>query len=279
MIPTWRGLSAVLGALLVFVAGSLGHSRGAGQAEPEQRKVAGSRVLLEGVGDEVVTRQAVCRWAAKPPVLDGKLDDLCWQKAAVIDHFAAFWKDPKVAINGTFAYVVWDDDAIYYAASMSDSELRSFGTHRNDTLWEGDVFELFLKPSADRPEYYEFQANPRGFVFEMAFPKRLDKAIEFTTAPQLDNKAAVVLKGTVDRPGDRDQGWTVEGRVPWSAFVPTGGKPKPGDEWFFAMCRYDYGPEGTRPVLMSSAPLTKPSFHRYEDYGKLRFEGPRERTR
>jgi hypothetical protein len=28
---------------------------------------------------------------------------------------------------------------------------------------------------------------------------------------------------------------------------------------------------------MSSAPLTKPNFHRYEDYGKLRFEGPRGR--
>ena len=27
---------------------------------------------------------------------------------------------------------------------------------------------------------------------------------------------------------------------------------------------------------MSSAPLTKASFHRYEDYGKLRFEGPGE---
>ena len=25
---------------------------------------------------------------------------------------------------------------------------------------------------------------------------------------------------------------------------------------------------------MSSAPLTVPSFHRYEDYGTLRFEGP-----
>jgi hypothetical protein len=274
MIPTWGGFCAVL----VFVAGSLGSSRGAGQAEPEQRKAAGSRVLLEGASD-VVTRQAVCRWAEQPPVLDGKLDDVCWQKAAVIDHFAAFWKDPKVAINGTFAYVVWDDDAIYYAASMSDSELRSFGKQRNDTLWEGDVFELFLKPSADQPEYYEFQANPRAFVFEMAFAKRLDKAIDFTTRPQLGNKAAVVLKGTLDHPGDRDEGWTVEGRVPWSAFAPTGGKPKPADEWLFAMCRYDYGPEGTRPVLMSSAPLTKPSFHRYEDYGRLRFEGPREPTR
>ena len=70
------------------------------------------------------------------------------------------------------------------------------------------------------------------------------------------------------------QGWTVEGRIPWTAFQPSGGKPKPGDVWRFALCRYDYGPEGTKPVLMSSAPLTQPSFHRHEDYGKLRFDGP-----
>jgi hypothetical protein len=89
----------------------------------------------------------------------------------------------------------------------------------------------------------------------------------------------VALNGTLDQPGDRDLGWSVEGRIPWSAFGKGEGKPKPGDEWFFALCRYDYGPAGTKPVTMSSAPLTQPSFHRYEDYGKLRFEGPRERGR
>ncbi|MFI5456118.1 MAG: carbohydrate-binding family 9-like protein [Isosphaerales bacterium] len=226
-----------------------------------------------------MTRQAVCRWAAEPPVLDGKLDDRCWQKAAVIDRFATFWTDTRTPRTGTFAYLVWDDDALYYAGSMSDSELRSFGIRRNDHLWNGDVFELFFKPSALKPAYFEFQANPRGLVFEMAFPKREQNAGDFTTAPLLGSKAAVALKGTLDQPGDRDEGWTVEGRIPWSAFASSGDKPNPGDEWLFAVCRYDYGPEGTKPTLMSSAPLTRPSFHRYEDYGKLRFEGPRERRR
>ena len=122
--------------------------------------------------DDIVTRAAVCRWAAEPPVLDGKLDDRCWQRAAVIDRFGSFWTNPKKSISGTFAYLVWDDDALYYAGSMTDAELRSFGTKRNDHLWNGDVFELFLKPSAGAPEYYEFQANPRGVVFEAPFPKR-----------------------------------------------------------------------------------------------------------
>ena len=55
----------------------------------------------------------------------------------------------------------------------------------------------------------------------------------------------------------------------------SGGRPRPGASWLFALCRYDYGPEGTEPVLMSSAPLTRANYHRYEDYGRLHFEGPR----
>ena len=45
--------------------------------------------------------------------------------------------------------------------------------------------------------------------------------------------------------------------------------------WFTVKCSYDYGLKGTDPSTMSSAPLTKDSFHKYEDHGKLHFEGGR----
>jgi Carbohydrate family 9 binding domain-like len=248
----------LIGISMTLVGAIVSGSLTASAQEPAQRKK--TRNPPEVVEGEMVTRRAVCRWAAEPPVLDG-----------------SYWtKTPRA---GTFAYLVWDDDALYYAASMADAELRSFGTRRNDTLWDGDVFELFFKPNADKPEYFEFQANPRMLVFEMAFARRGANPPDFKTAPLLGNKAVVVLKGTLDQPGDRDLGWSVEGRIPWSAFATGGGKPSPGDEWLFALCRYDYGPDGTRPVLMSSAPLSKSQFHRYEDYGKLRFEGARKSVR
>jgi squalene-associated FAD-dependent desaturase len=221
-----------------------------------------------------VTPEATCRWAATPPVLDGKLDDPCWKEALPIDRFGIFWAKASAPEKATVAYLVWDNTALYYAAAMNDAELQSFGTRRNDTLWHGDVFELFFKPSAKRPAYYEFQANPRGVVFEMYFPKRGIARPDYSAAKPLGSRAVAALKGTLDRAGDRDLGWIVEGRVPWSAFAHSGGKPKQGDDWLFALCRYDYGPKGTAPVLTSSAPLTQSSFHRYEDYGKIRFEGP-----
>ena len=153
--------------------------------------------------DDVVTREAVCRWAKKPPVLDGKLDDACWQEAAPITRFASYWDKDKTPRAGTRAYLVWDDEALYYAGTMTDAELRSFGKHRNDTLWDGDVFELFLKPTVNGPAYYEFQANPREFVFECAMPRRGDFPRISTQAPILGNKAVVRLEGTLDHPGDK----------------------------------------------------------------------------
>ena len=270
LIPVLPGLCLL--SLVAFAAGQQVAVPEGGQVlkkEPVQ--------LPEQIETDIVTREAYCRWAAKPPVLDGKLDDKCWEQAAPIEQFASYWT--KTSRAGTKAYLVWDDEALYYGATMNDLELRSYGTKRNDTLWDGDVFEMFFKPSVEKPAYYEFQANPREFIFELRFPKRGDYPKDFDKAPLLGNKAVVTLNGTLDHPGDRDKGWTVEGRIPWTAFQPTGGKPKPGDVWRFALCRYDYGPEGTKPVLMSSAPLTQPSFHRHEDYGKLRFDGPHKSSR
>jgi hypothetical protein len=279
---TSRPILSVLLGLSVTSLVALSAEPGQDPAEPRQQTPPG---ILKRKGRDFppdlvdpVTRQATCKWAAQPPLLDGKLNDPCWQQAAPIERFAAFWTKTQSPRPGTVAYLVWDDTALYYAASMRDTELRAHGDRRNDTLWDGDVFELFFKPSDKKPEYYEFQGNPRELVFEAAFPKRGDHG-DLTKLPPLGSKVVVALKGTLDHPGDQDEGWTVEGRIPWSAFAMTGGKPKPDDEWLFALCRYDYGPKGSEPTLMSSAPLTKSSFHRYEDYGKLRFEGPGGRRR
>jgi hypothetical protein len=220
-----------------------------------------------------VTREATCRWVKTPPVLDGELNDPAWSQATVIDRFASYWNKQDVG-KGTRAMLAWDDENLYFAATMTDAELRAYGTKHNDSLWLGDVFELFFKPSKDDPAYYEFEVNPKSLVLELPFPKRGARFEELAAKPPLGTKVVAKINGTLDRPGDQDKGWTVEGKIPWTIFAPTGGKPRPGETWFFALCRYDYGPEGTKPILMSSAPLSQPNFHRYEDYGRLTFEGP-----
>jgi lysophospholipase L1-like esterase len=243
---------------------------------PEAYKALAAQVaktIRSALDGPAATDEAICQWAAAPPKIDGKLDDPAWKSAAVITRFPAFWSK-KDSGSGTRAMLVWDRDALYYAATMTDSELRSFGTKRNDMLWNGDVFELFFKPSTERPEYYEFQVNPKSVILELPFSRRGEDFRKLAALPTLGMTAVATVDGTLDQPGDKDRGWTVEGRIPWSAFANTGGRPEPGATWRFALCRYDYGPAGTEPSLMSSAPLSRPSFHRYEDYGALLFKGP-----
>ena len=240
---------------------------------------AAYRVLGERVANSIevalrepdATREVPCRRAGQAPAIDGKLDDPAWAGAAVISRFPAFWSGAPSG-DGTKARLLWDDDFLYFAATMDDAELRSSGVRRNDRLWLGDVFELFFKPDEGRPAYYEFQVNPRSVILELAFPERGFDFATLAARPPLGLEAIAAPDGTVDRPGDRDRSWSVEGRIPWSAFGPSGGRPRAGSAWRFALCRYDYGPDGTTPVLTSSAPLRRPSFHRFEDYGRLVFE-------
>ncbi len=226
-----------------------------------------------------VTREAECRWTDQAPTIDGRLDDPAWKTAAVIDRFPSFWSktDPGAA-HATKTRILWDRDALYYAAEMTDSDVRAFGTKHNDHLWNGDVFELFFKPSRDRPEYFEFEVNPRSALFEASFLTRFNPTEAFETSRPLGMAAVAVVNGTLDQPADTDVGWMVEGKIPWSAFAPTFARPEAGEAWTFALCRYNYyGPDQTPPILMSSAPLTQPSFHRFEDYGRLQFLGPKPR--
>src|SRR5262249_32500507 len=110
--------------------------RAAGQQQRPRDPTLPRRLMPpEQIETDVVTREAVCRWAARPPVLDGKLDDRCWQDAVAITQFASYW-DNKTPRAGTRAYLVWDDEALYYGGTMTDAELRSYGKHRNDTLWD-----------------------------------------------------------------------------------------------------------------------------------------------
>jgi hypothetical protein len=86
-------------------------------------------------------------------------------------------------------------------------------------------------------------------------------------------ESADKLEGTLNNPADKDKGWTVEGRIPLGAFLTSGAKPQPGTKWRFALCRYDYSVAFEHVETSSTAPLTQPDFHRYEDYGELTFVG------
>ncbi len=205
--------------------------------------------------------------------VDGRADEPAWARAAPIESFAPHWLG-RPARSKTRARLLWDDEALYFFAEMEDADLYADIVERDGMAWLNDVFELFFKPSDRALGYYEFQVNAAGAILDMYLPSRGSGGYaRWARAHPFGTGAAVTLRGTLNRAEDDDQGWSAEGRLPWRDFSPTGGRPKAGDVWRFALCRYDYSKAFEQQDLSSCAPLTRPDFHRYEDYARLRFAG------
>jgi hypothetical protein len=223
--------------------------------------------------DPPIHRTAECRWASSKIAIDGRHEESAWDDAQELTGFSAYW-DKKPGQTVTSARLLWDNDYLYFAADMEDYDLYADITERNGMLWLNDVFEIFLKPSAGKPGYYEFQVSANNTRLEMFLPSRgAGGYMRFAKLTQIGMESAVRRRGTLNKHHDKDGGWTVEGRIPWSGFKPTGGRPEPGAKWKFALCRFDYSWTLEQPEQTSTAPLTKPDFHRHEEYGELTFVG------
>ena len=221
-----------------------------------------------------------CRWTEGPISIDGKLSEPAWSEAETIDRFYLPWlkKNARPAKTATKAKLLWDAEALYFAAEMEDSDIYADITRHDGETWYNDVFELFFKPQADQPGYYEFQVNAAGTVMDMFIPRRGAGGYRrFIGERDFHIQAKVKHQGTLNKWDDADLSWTVEGRIPWSDFRPAGGKPAMGGKWHFALCRYDYSVAFEGPELSTCAPLGSkggPDFHHHEDYALLVFDGP-----
>jgi uncharacterized repeat protein (TIGR03806 family) len=226
-----------------------------------------------------------CRWADGKITIDGKADEDAWKDAQVIDNFYLPWlgKKARAAKTTTKAKLLWDREYLYFFADMEDADLYADEKENDGILWENDVFELFFKPSDDKPGYYEFQVNAAGAVLDMFLPRRGAGGYKrFIKDSEFHIDAKVVLRGTLNKWTDKDEGWSVEGRIPWKDFLKTGGRPEPGEKWKFTLCRYDYSVDFEGPELSVCSPMSTnafPNFHFFEDYATLKFVGPPKQSR
>lgn len=220
-----------------------------------------------------------CRWCDKPPVIDGVLDEEAWQGAQVIDSFRMPWmrETEQPPATKTKARLLWDREYLYFSAEMEDWDVFANVTEQDGSIWLNDVFELFFKPDASKLGYYEFEVNAANGKLDMFLPSRGAGSYQrFAKEVKFHVESAVSVNGTLNKWQDRDKGWVVEGRIPWSDFSPTGGRPLPNEVWQHALCRYDYSVGLERPSLSTTAKMSRPDFHLYEDYVPLLFVGPKD---
>ena len=185
-----------------------------------------------------------CRRAASPIRIDGRLDDAAWTKAqwtaAFVDIEGA--KRPKPRFR-TRAKMLWDDDYLYIAAELEEPDVRATLTEHDSVIFHDNDFEVFLNPSGDGRNYFEFEINAlnTGWDLFLAKPYREGgKADNSWEIPGL--RTAVAIDGTLNQPGDRDRGWTVEMAFPWTAFASRAPvtRPRSGDTWRVNFSRVEW---------------------------------------
>ncbi|KPK49311.1 MAG: hypothetical protein AMK72_04850 [Planctomycetes bacterium SM23_25] len=253
---------------IVLMAGALGCG---GQAE---QPAAGGPLAV--ASENVWNRQGPypCRRATGPIAIDQKQHAEQWAHAAVITD----WIVPvtgKQASDQTQMRMLWDDECLYVYYVAYDRDLRGTFTKRDDPIYQEDVVELFLKPYADKPFYYEFEVNPIGTVMALEIPGVKEKAgLSLTDMSQWETgiRCAVKAAGTVNKPGDGDEYFQVVMAIPWKKMRHIGSAPKAGEVWRFngARCNRSAGLPKERE-FSAGAFLSRIDFHPTADYASLRF--------
>lgn len=215
-----------------------------------------------------------------PLVIDGKLDDASWTRAAVIGSLVnvATGEAPHPGELGGSVKLLYDEQALYVGFEVFDYDLRGgFDPAQADPhLWTKDTVEIMIDPDGegDNRDYYELQVGPQNLVFDSAFDSYNSPKVE-PDGPfghqEWSSKvqSAVVLNGTLDDDKE-DEGYLVEMAIPWASFdkakrVP----PLPDDMWrmnFYAM--QNNGGVAWSPILGQG------NFHKASRFGRVRFVGP-----
>ena len=210
--------------------------------------VAFSTLLIELLAGalrmEAEPRHYDCRRAAAPIVIDGRMNEPSWRHAP--------WTKPFVDIQGeaeprprfrTRVKMLWDDEYLYVAAELEEPHVWATLTQHDAVIFQDNDFEVFLNPTGDGRNYFEFEINALNTGWDLFLPKpykqggRADNSWEI---PGL--RTAVHVNGTLNDPRNRDHGWTVEIAIPWTAYASRADvkRPSAGDVWRVNFSRVEW---------------------------------------
>ena len=190
-------------------------------------------------------RHAICDRSPSTPVVDGRLDDDAWRRVP--------WSDPFVDIEGdrrprprfrTRMKMLWNADYLYIAADMEEPDVWATLTERDSVIFHDNDFEVFIDPDGDTHEYYELEVNALGTPWDLMLvrPYR-DGGPPINGWDIAGLRIGVDVRGTLNHPGDRDEGWSVEIAIPWKILreaAPGQKLPAAGDRWRINFSRVEW---------------------------------------
>ncbi len=191
-------------------------------------------------------RQYVVYRASAPITIDGDITEKAWQDAPWTDAFEDA-QSPYCPLpwKMTRAKIVYDDRNLYVAVQLQEENVWGHITQRDSIVYYDNDFEVFVDPTADAVNYFEYEMTCLNTMFDMWHENdnhRGALADGRYDAPGL--RSAVQVQGTLNYHHDTDKGWTAEIMIPFQdmrASNPGMSLPvKRGDMWRMNFSRVQY---------------------------------------
>lgn len=156
----------------------------------------------------------------EPIMIDGRLEEDCWQQADVAkDFWMCYPVDNKRVTPDiqTEVRLAYDEQYIYIGAICYGPNDYIIPTLKRDSrdFWTGDVFSILFDPVNEATNGFSFAVNPAGVQLEMLISGRtgtrsgpLSGGGDSGMNPAWDNKWFVEVQSAVDH-------WTVEMAIPF----------------------------------------------------------------
>ena len=188
----------------------------------------------------------VCRRAAGPITVDGRLDEASWADADWTEVFGDIEGPAKTSPRfRTRAQMLWDDQYLYIGAYLEEPNVWATLTARDSIIFQDNDFEVFIDPDGDTHDYYELEMNALNTVWDLLLVKPYRDGGPAVHSWDIQGlMTGVHVLGTLNDPSDRDKAWTVEIAMPFAVLrecIP--GKPErpaAGDQWRVNFSRVEY---------------------------------------
>merc|ERR1712123_499947 len=111
-------------------------------------------------------------------IVDGKLDETAWDEVQWTDNFVDISSE-KTPRFRTKAKVRWDDDWLYVAAELEETQIWASISHtchcvddQNDqVIFHGNDFEIFIDTDGSNHNYKEFEINAANQTWDLLLNK------------------------------------------------------------------------------------------------------------
>ena len=232
-------------------------------------------------------RRYVAGRAQGKMVIDGKADEPSWQQARWTQYFADIEGDlkPKPRFR-TRAKMLWDDEYFYFYAELEEPHVWATLTKKNSRIYDDNDFEIFMDPDGDNHNYYEFEMNALNTIWELALTRPYWDGGPLRNPENIDGTlSGVHVRGTLNDPRDKDEGWSVEIAIPFKGLARYAGEracpPNDGDQWRVGFSRVTWnmrivnGKYAKVPNQRENnwvwSPVGIVSMHRPERWGYVQF--------